>query len=114
MENEMKKIKKVSKVVKDTKEEKTYKSISEINFDLIQKNVSFDDILKVVKKNFPDSKYQKTHYSWYKQRIKKQKELNLDLNHLKFSTSKIYDLLEEKNNLKEKKFEKKVKKIVKK
>ena len=110
-------MKKIKKVVKVVKEEKIYKSISEINFDLIQKNVSFEDILKVVKKNFPDSKYQKTHYSWYKQRIKKQKELNLDLNHLKFSTSKIYDLLEEKNNSKkqevETKIEKKVKKIVK-
>lgn len=107
-------MKKIIKAAKVVKEEKSYRSISEINFDLIQKNVSFEDILKVVKKNFPDSKYQKTHYSWYKQRIKKQKELNLDLNHLKFSTSKIYDLLDEKNNSKEKKVEKKVKKIVKK
>lgn len=102
-----KNIKKVVKKNCEKSAEKVYKSISEINFDLIPQNKSFEDILQVVKKYFPESKYQKTHYYWYRQRIKNQRELGLDLTHLKFTTAKIYDLKNEKNN---KKVTKKIKK----
>lgn len=103
----------IKKSAKISQVEKNYRSISEINFDLIKQNKSFDEILKIVKINFPQSKYQKTHYSWYKQRIKKQTELNLDTTHLKFSTAKIYDMLNAKKQ-EVAKVEKKVKKVVKK
>lgn len=102
-------IKKVNKVKCEKVVTKVYKSISEINFDLISQNKTFDEILSEVKKYFPNSKYQKTHYYWYRQRIKNQRELGLDVTHLKFSTAKIYDLKEEM-----KKSQVKSKKIIKK
>ena len=100
----MKKVtKKVTKEVKKGKVEKElqnsdYKglSISQINFKMLGEGRCYLEIENVVKKLYPESKYQKTHYYWYIQRRKKQIELGLDTSHLKYTTSKIYDLLDEK------------------
>lgn len=71
-------------------------SISQINFKMLGEGKSYLEIEVVVKELFPESKYQKSHYYWYIQRRKKQIELGLETNHLKFTTAKIYDLLSER------------------
>ena len=42
----------------------------------------FEKLLKMVQKEFPSSKFQKTHFYWYITRLKKQLEHNLEVDHL--------------------------------
>ena len=109
-------MKKITKEVKENKVKinvKEYEglSISQINFRLLGEGKSYLEIEFVVKKLYPESKYQKTHYYWYIQRRKKQIELGLNTTHLKYTTSKIYDLLDEKNKNKSSQVKKVIKKI---
>lgn len=70
---------------------KPQKSISRLVFDFIVKEKvlesdnrkeKFEKLLKIVKKEFPSSKFQKTHFFWYVSRANKQKVNNLPLTHL--------------------------------
>jgi len=65
--------KKAEKTVKKTEKEKTKEkkqTISSIVYDGINKKLSYEDIEKEVKKIRPDSKFNKTHYNWYKAQSK--------------------------------------------
>lgn len=82
---------KAEKPAEKAKVLKPQKSISRIVFGYIaQKNLldsdnrkaAFDELLKLVKKDFPESKFQKTHFFWYLSRAAKQKEHGLGLDHL--------------------------------
>jgi hypothetical protein len=70
---------------------KPQKSISRIVFGYIasknlldsdNRKAAFDELLNLVKKDFPESKFQKTHFFWYLSRAAKQKEHGLGLDHL--------------------------------
>jgi len=70
---------------------KPQKSISRLVFDFIVKEKvlesdnrkeKFEKLLKLVKKDFPESKFQKTHFFWYVSRANKQKMNNLGMTHL--------------------------------
>ena len=67
------------------------KSISRLVFKFLvdekvlesdNRKMKFEELLKIVKKDFPSSKFQKTHFYWYVTRLKKQLEHNLDTTHL--------------------------------
>lgn len=67
------------------------KSISRLVFKFLveekilesdNRKMKFEELLKLVKKDFPASKFQKTHFYWYITRLKKQLEHNLEVDHL--------------------------------
>lgn len=84
--------KKVSAKKVETKVEVTpQKSISRLVFKFLveekvlesdNRKAKFEELLKLVKKDFPNSKFQKTHFYWYVTRLKKQLEHNLETTHL--------------------------------
>lgn len=88
-------VKKVEKNVEAKKVEikiAPQKSISRIVFKFIEdkkllecdnRKAEYINLLELVKKDFPNSKFQKTHFFWYISRAKKQLENNLGLEHLK-------------------------------
>ncbi len=41
-----------------------------INTILSNPNIKNEDLIKLVKSKFPESKFQKTHISWYKYQLK--------------------------------------------
>lgn len=71
----------------------------------------FAFIALVVKKYYPNSKFNLAHYGWYISRQNKYRELGLRTDRLQKSTAEIYDLLEAKKNNNKKEIKKnKVKK----
>jgi len=60
-----------SKVTK--KVTKKYNSISTLVLSLFKKlpNIKSKEMIEIVKKHFPQSKFNVYHYSWYKYQIKK-------------------------------------------
>lgn len=67
------------------------KSISRIVFDFINseklldidnRKAKYDELEALVKAEFPESKFQKTHFYWYLTRASKQRANGLDMTHL--------------------------------
>jgi len=86
----LKKVKKVE-IKKAESFLKPQKSISRLVFNFIVENnllesdnrkEKYEELLSLVKKDFPSSKFQKTHFFWYLSRANKQKQNGLELTHL--------------------------------
>lgn len=97
--------KKVEKVVKVEK-----KSIARIVMNFIKDNNllksdnrkgKYDELLKIVLKEFPDSKFKKTHYFWYISRYQRQMNEGLGVDHL-ISSPKVEEKKVEKKEVKKK------------
>lgn len=70
-----------------------YDHIYEVAFDMIRESsgkVSYEEVTEQVRKFFPNSKWQKSHWAWYKSRIKKGKFSDLFSDEIKQNLLKNY------------------------
>jgi 5-methylcytosine-specific restriction endonuclease McrA len=70
----------------------TYKTIKELVFDIIRQTkgmVGYDTVTKEVKKRFPKSRWQKTHWSWYKYQTRQGKFQGLFSKQVKDNLAKV-------------------------
>ncbi len=70
-----------------------YDHIYEVAFDMIRETsgkVSYEEVTEQVRKFFPNSKWQKSHWAWYKSRIKKGKFSDLFSDEIKQNLLKNY------------------------